>query len=92
MRTASASERSASAPAHAQTPEGAKGKYLFVVTSGANNPNKRILSLLLADIVQKMELGSVQLFLSLEGAELAKVDLPEKIVSPSTRGSAAPWS
>lgn len=68
-----------SAPAMAA--EGKKGKFLFVITAGSNDPNRAMLALLLADVVQKQELGDLHLYLVLEGAELCKVGHPEKISS-----------
>lgn len=70
-----------SSPVSAQ--EGKKGKYLFVVSCGANNPNKSVLPLILADIVQKQELGDVHIWMVLEGAELCRKGHPEKIVGPA---------
>lgn len=68
-----------SAPAVAG--EGKKSKFLFVITAGSNDPNRAMLALLLADVVQKQELGDLHLYLVLEGAELCKVGHPEKIFS-----------
>jgi predicted peroxiredoxin len=68
-------------PASAQ--EGKKKKYLFVVSSGANNPNKATLALILADVVQKKEFGDVNIWLVLEGAELCRKGHAEKIVGPA---------
>jgi predicted peroxiredoxin len=70
-----------SSPASAQ--DSKKGKYLFVVTAGADYPDKAILPLLLADIVQKRELGEVHIWMVLYGAELCKKGRPEKIVGPA---------
>lgn len=61
--------------------DGKKGKFLFVITAGSNDPNRAMLALLLADVVQKQELGDVHIYLVLEGAELCKVGRPEKIFS-----------
>lgn len=61
--------------------EGKKGKFLFVITTGSNDPNRCMLALLLADVVQKQELGDLHIYLVLEGAELCKVGAPEKIFS-----------
>jgi len=73
-----------SSPASAQEgKEGKKGKYLIVTTSGSNNPNRAILALLLADTVQKKELGNVHIYMVLEGVELCKKGHAEKIVSPA---------
>lgn len=66
-----------------QGKEGKKKKYLFVVSSGGNNPNRAILALLLADVVQKKEFGEVHIWLVLEGAELCRKGHPEKIVGPA---------
>ena len=70
----------ASAPVSAG--EGKKGKYIIVVTHGGNNPNRAILSLLLADAAQKKELGDVYVWMTLEGADLCKKGNLEKISSP----------
>ncbi len=66
-----------------QGKEGKKKKYLFVVSNGGNNPNRAILALLLADTVQKKEFGGVHIYMVLEGVELCKKGLAEKIVSPA---------
>jgi predicted peroxiredoxin len=70
-----------SAPTSAQ--EGKKKKYLFVVSSGGNNPNRATLALILADVVQKKEFGDVHIWLVLEGSELCRKGHPEKIVGPA---------
>jgi len=61
--------------------EGKKGKFLFVISAGSNDPNRAMLALLLADVVQKQELGDVHIYLWGEAAELCKVGSPDKIVS-----------
>lgn len=66
-----------------QGKEGKKKKYLFVVGSGGNNPNRATLALLLADVVQKKEFGDVHIWLVLEGSELCRKGHPEKIVGPA---------
>lgn len=60
-----------------------KLKYLFVITSGSNDPNRAFLSLLLAETALKKEFGEVMIYLALEGAELCKKGAPEKIISLS---------
>lgn len=63
--------------------EGKKGKYLFVVSAGSKDPDKAMLALLLADVVQKQELGDVHIYLWGDGAELCKIGHPERISSAS---------
>ncbi|WP_045220128.1 DsrE family protein [Desulfonatronum thioautotrophicum] len=63
--------------------EGKKGKYLFVVSAGSKDPDKAMLALLLADVVQKQELGDVHIYLWGDGAELSKIGRPERITSAS---------
>lgn len=73
-----------SAPVSAEeAKDGKKKRYLFVLSSGGNNPNRAILALLLADTVQKREFGDVHIYMVLEGVELCKKGLAEKIVSPA---------
>ena len=69
-----------SAPAKAE--EGKKGKYVIVITHGGNNPNRAIWALLMADTIQKKGLGDVYVWMTIEGAELARKGVPEKIISP----------
>lgn len=59
-----------------------KGKYVFVITNGAGNPNRTIFALLMAQVVAKKGWGSVHVWTTLEGAELAHKDRPERIESP----------
>lgn len=61
--------------------EGKKGKFLFVISAGSNDPNRAMLALLLADVVQKQNFGDVHIYLWGEGSELCKVGSPEKIIS-----------
>ncbi len=61
----------------------AKKKYLFIITSGSNDPNRAFLSFLLAETVLKKERGDVMIYFALEGAEFSKKGAPEKIVSLS---------
>jgi predicted peroxiredoxin len=73
-----------SAPAMAAEDKGGKkGKFLFVISAGSNDPNRALLALLLADVAQKQELGQVHIYLWDQGAELCRVGHPEKIVSPN---------
>lgn len=83
-----------SGPASAQeAKEGKKGKYIIVITHGGNNPNRAIWALLMADTIQKKGLGDVNVWMTIEGADLCKKSVPEKIVSPifSKFGKAMPW-
>lgn len=59
-----------------------KGKYVFVITNGAGNPNRTIFALLMAQVVAKKGWGAVHVWTTLEGAELAHKDRPERIESP----------
>jgi len=68
-----------SSPAIAQG--GKRQKFFIVITGGSNDPNRAMLALLLADVIQKQDFGDVHLYLVLEGAELCKVGRPEKIFS-----------
>jgi len=70
----------ASAPVSAE--EGKKGKYVIVVTNGGNNPNRAIWALLMADTILKKGWGEVNVWMTIEGADLCKKGIPEKIISP----------
>ena len=59
-----------------------KGKYVFVITHGADDPNRTIFALLMAQVVAKKKWGSVHVWTTLAGAELAHKDKPERIESP----------
>lgn len=59
-----------------------KGKYIFVVTNGGNNPNRAILALILAQVVADKGWGSVDVWMTLEGADLAHKNKAERIDSP----------
>ncbi len=59
-----------------------KGKYIFTITNGGNDPNRAILALLMAKLVAEKRWGSVHVWLTLEGAELASRTKAEKIRSP----------
>jgi predicted peroxiredoxin len=71
------------APALAQdTKDEKKGKYVIVITHGGNNPNRTIWALLMAETIQKKGLGDVHVWMTIEGADLCKKSVPEKIISP----------
>lgn len=59
-----------------------KGKYVFVITRGAGDPNRTIFALLMAQVVAKKGWGAVHVWTTLEGAELAHKDRPSRIESP----------
>jgi predicted peroxiredoxin len=58
-----------------------KGKYVVVATNGGNNPNRAILSLLLAGAAADKGWGSVHVWMTLEGADLASKSKAERIES-----------
>ncbi len=60
----------------------AKGKYVFVITHGADDPNRAIFALLMAQVVAKKKWGSVHVWTTLGGAELAHKGKPGRIESP----------
>jgi predicted peroxiredoxin len=59
-----------------------KGKYIVVITSGGNNPNRAILPLILANVAADKGWGSVHVWMTLEGADLANKNKVERIESP----------
>jgi predicted peroxiredoxin len=59
-----------------------KGKYVVVVTSGGNNPNRAILPLILANVAADKGWGSVHVWMTLEGADLANKSKVDRIESP----------
>lgn len=59
-----------------------KEKYVVVITSGGNNPNRAILGLLLAQTVADKGWGKVYVWMTLEGADLVHKKRTEKIDSP----------
>jgi len=72
-----------SAPAEAEVAkEGKKGKYVIVITHGGNNPNRAIWALLMADTIQKKGMGDVCVWMTIEGADLCRKGVPDRIVSP----------
>jgi predicted peroxiredoxin len=59
-----------------------KGKYVVVITSGGNNPNRAILALILAIEAADKGWGSVHVWMTLEGADLASKSKADRIESP----------
>jgi predicted peroxiredoxin len=59
-----------------------KGKYVVVVSNGGNDPNRAILALLLASVAADKGWGSVHVWMTLEGADLAAKSKVERIESP----------
>jgi predicted peroxiredoxin len=59
-----------------------KGKYIVVITNGGNNPNRAILALILASVAAAKGWGSVHVWMTLEGADLAHKKNVERIESP----------
>jgi predicted peroxiredoxin len=58
-----------------------KGKYVVVVTNGGNDSNRAILALLLASVAADKGWGSVNVWMTLEGADLASKSKAERIES-----------
>ena len=59
-----------------------KGKYVFVITHGGDDPNRAILGLLMAQTVADKEWGKVHVWTTLDGADLANKKKAERIDSP----------
>jgi predicted peroxiredoxin len=59
-----------------------KGKYVVVLTNGGNDPNRAILALLLASVAADKGWGSVHIWMTLDGADLAAKSKAERIESP----------
>ncbi len=59
-----------------------KGKYVFVLTRGADDPNRAIFALLMAQVVAKKGWGAVHVWMTLGGADLAHADKTAGIESP----------
>lgn len=57
-------------------------KYIVAITHGGNNPNRAILALLLAWTALDKGFGTVHVWMTLEGAELAVKGKAERIDSP----------
>jgi predicted peroxiredoxin len=58
-----------------------KGKYVVVITNGGNDPNRAILALILASVAADKGWGSVNVWMTLEGADLACKSKAERIES-----------
>ncbi len=69
-----------SAPAFAEGEK--KGKYIVVITHGGNDPNRAILPLILASVAAAKGWGSVHVWMTLEGADLANKKKVDRIDSP----------
>ena len=59
-----------------------KGRYVVVATHGGNDPNRAILSLLMAFVALDKGLGPVHVWMTLEGADLANRTKAGRIDSP----------
>ena len=59
-----------------------KGKYLVAITHGGNDPNRAILGLLMALTAADKGWGEVQVWFTLDGADLANKTKVERIDSP----------
>jgi predicted peroxiredoxin len=59
-----------------------KGKYVVVITHGADDPNRAIFGLLMAMTAGDKGWGQVNVWLTLGGADLANKKKTEKIESP----------
>jgi predicted peroxiredoxin len=59
-----------------------KGKYVFVITNGTNDPNRAILALVCAKAVASKGWGDVHIWMTLQGAELTIKEKAAKIESP----------
>lgn len=59
-----------------------KGKYVFVITNGTNDPNRAILALVCAKAVASKGWGDVHIWMTLQGAELTIKDKAARIESP----------
>jgi predicted peroxiredoxin len=67
-------------PAEAQADK--KGKYIFVITRGGDDPNRAIFGLLMAQVVADKSWGKVHVWMTLEGADLVNKNKTERIESP----------
>jgi len=59
-----------------------KGKYVFAITHGGDDPNRAVFALLMAQVVAKKNWGAVHVWMTLGGADLAHVDKTAGIESP----------
>ncbi len=60
----------------------AKGKYVVVITHGADDPNRAIFGLLMAMTAAEKGWGQVNVWMTLGGADLANKKRTDKIESP----------
>ena len=59
-----------------------KGKYVFVITHGGNDPNRAIFGLLMAQTVADKDWGKVYVWMTLDGADLVNKKKTDRIDSP----------
>jgi len=59
-----------------------KGKYVFVITPGGNDPNRAIFGLLMAQAIAEKGGGKVYIWMTLDGADLVNKNKTEGIKSP----------
>jgi len=62
--------------------EDKKGKYVFVITHGGDDPNRAIFGLLMAQTVAEKGWGKVYVWMTLDGADLVNKKKTERIDSP----------
>src|SRR5512133_1467147 len=58
-----------------------KGKYVIVITHGAEDPNRAVFALLMAQVAAKKGWGKVHVWMTLQGAELACREKTARIAS-----------
>jgi len=75
----------------AQPVPGAPGRYLVVLTHGGDDPDRAVLALHLAQVILAKGLGSVQVWMTLRGAEVAHKEKSAALRSTifASAGSAA---
>jgi len=59
-----------------------KGKYVFAITHGGDDPNRAIFGLLMAQTVAEKGWGRVYVWMTLDGADLCNKKKTERIDSP----------
>jgi predicted peroxiredoxin len=59
-----------------------KGKYVFVITHGGDDPNRAIFGLLMAQTVADKDWGKVYVWMTLGGADLVNKKKTDRIDSP----------
>ena len=59
-----------------------KGKYVFAITHGGDDPNRAIFGLLMAQTVAEKGWGRVYVWMTLDGADLVNKKKTERIESP----------